>query len=94
MNEKEINQFHLSILLNDKQKKDYIFLLQKGVYCNTCKSICTEGVEVKHIFLNSMNDIMIKGNCKKCGGKVVRIMEFGEDKSFFEKASDFRKRIR
>jgi len=32
---------------------------------------------------------MIKGNCKDCNGKVARIVEFREDKDFFNKANDF-----
>lgn len=36
---------------------------------------------------------MIKGSCEVCNGKVTGIMEFGEDKKFFNKANDFRKSI-
>ncbi len=37
---------------------------------------------------------MIQGTCKVFNGKVVRIMEFGEDEDFCEKVDDLRKSIR
>ena len=90
----QINQFQLNILLNDEKKQGYKYLLKNGVFCSTCKGICTEGVNVIEIHLNSLNDIIIHGTCKVCNGKVTRIMEFGEDKEFFAKANDFRKSIK
>jgi hypothetical protein len=45
------------------------------------------------MYLTSLNDIYVRGTCKVCGGKVARTMEFGEDKVFYEKASDFRRAI-
>ena len=89
----QINKFQLNILLNDEQKDGFNYLLNNGVFCSSCKGICTKGVEVTEIFLNTLNDIMVKGTCKVCNGKVTRIMEFGEDKAFFEKATEFRKAI-
>lgn len=89
----KINRFQLNVLLNNEQKKDFDYLLDHGVFCNTCDKICPEGVEIDEIFLNSSNDIMIKGKCKACGGNVTRIMEFGEDKVFFNNANNFRKSL-
>jgi DNA polymerase II large subunit len=37
---------------------------------------------------------MVKGTCKECQGKVTRIIEFGEDQDFFNKANNFRKSIK
>lgn len=89
----EINSFQLNILLNDEQKGVYDYLLSEGVFCRTCGGICTKGIEVKDIYLNSLNDIMVQGKCKVCDGDVVRIMEFGESKEFFNKANEFRESI-
>ena len=85
-----ISESQLDLLLNDSEKEGYNFLLKKGVHCTTCKEICSQGVEVLEIHLNPLNDIMIHGTCKACGGKVTRIMEFGEDRQFFKKANNFR----
>jgi len=88
----KINQFQLNVLLNDEQKEDFNYLLENGVYCSTCNGTA-KGVTVEEIHLNTLNDIMVHGICGKCKGKVTRIMEFGEDKIFFEKANNFRKSI-
>lgn len=93
LKEIKLNQFQLNVLLNEKEKKDYDFLLNKGVVCMTCSGICEEGVEVHEIMLNGMNDIVITGSCKKCKGRVARVMEFGEDPEFYEQAVKFRKSI-
>ncbi len=87
----EINQFELNILLDDEEKQDFEYLLNKGVYCNTCNEICKKGVDINNIFLNKHNDIKIQGTCKVCKGKVVRIMEFGEDEAFYKRVEDFKK---
>ena len=89
----KINGFQLNVLLNDEQKEGFEYLQNQGVFCSTCKGICSKGVEIKEIYLNSLNDIMIRANCKVCNGQVTRIMEFGEDEEFFKKANDFRKSI-
>ena len=88
-----LNTFQLNRLLSEKEKGDYEYLLHHGVNCNTCDENCSQGVQVKEIYLNSLNDIKIQGTCNKCGGKVTRIMEFGEDKAFFEKTNKFRKSL-
>jgi hypothetical protein len=85
-----INKFQLNILLNYKQKKSLDFIVNHNVYCSTCRGICEKGIEIKEYVLDSLNDIMIVGNCKVCNGKVARIMEFGEDEDFYKRANDFR----
>jgi len=87
----QINQFQLSRLLNEEEKNGYKLLLADGVYCHTCSGICTEGVEVTEIHLSYMNDILIRGTCEVCNWKVARVMEFGEDLAFYDRANDFRK---
>ena len=89
-----INRFQLAILLNEKQKQDYQFMLDEGVFCGHCGGVAQKGIVVTEIYLNSLNDIIVHGTCKVCNGKVSCTMEFGEDKAFYEKANDFRKAIR
>jgi hypothetical protein len=90
----KINRFQLNILLNPDQKEVYEYLLNQGVYCNSCGENCSKGVQVEEMYLNALNDIMIHGKCKSCNGKVTKIMEFGENKDFFDKAIDFRNSIK
>jgi len=85
-----ITESQLDILLNENERKGYEKLLNEGVYCTICKKNSREGVEVNEIHLNPLNDIMIHGTCKACGGQVTRIMEFGEDRDFYQKANNFR----
>jgi len=89
-----INKFQLNILLNYKQKKSLDFIVNHNVYCSTCRGICEKGIEIKEYVLDSLNDIMIVGNCKVCNGKVARIMEFGEDEDFYKRANDFRNSLK
>ena len=89
----QINRFQLHLLVNDEEKEAFDYLADHGVFCSTCGEICPEGVLINKLYLNSFNDIVLEGNCKHCKGRVTRIMEFGEDRDFFNKACDFRKSI-
>ena len=88
-----LNDFQLNVLLNEVEKNGYNFLLNNGVYCSGCGDICKKGVVKTAVKLDSLNDIVVRGNCAICGHEVARVIEFGEDKSFFEKAMKFRKSI-
>jgi hypothetical protein len=90
LKEIQINPFQLKRLLNKEQWKDYNYLLEQGVFCSTCGGRAIKGIKVAEIYLTNLNDILVRGTCKVCGGKVARIMEFGEDKVFFEMANAFR----
>ena len=89
----QINQVQLATLLDEKHKQDYKFLLEQGVICVHCDGIAKKGIVVEAIYLTHLNDIRVSGTCKVCNGKVGRIMEFGEDKTFYERANDFRKAL-
>lgn len=88
-----INQFQLAILLNEEEKQVYKSILAEGVLCRHCGGIAQIGIVVQEIFLNDLNDILVRGYCKQCNGKVARILEFGENKEFYDKAMKFRKAI-
>lgn len=89
-----INQFQLAVLLDDEERHFYNMVVEGFIYCPQCRGVAGEGVEVENIFLNSVNDIRVEGRCRKCGGRVARLFEFGEKKKFDEKASRFRESIR
>lgn len=57
----KLNEFQLSVLLSDEEKNDYRYLLNNGVYCNGCQSICQKGVEIKSVKLNFLNRKKIPG---------------------------------
>lgn len=86
----EINQFQLNNLLNHNEKKAFKYLLDNGVFCSSCNDICKDGVINYKIYLDRFNDIKVIGQCFTCNHKVTRIMEFGENESFFRKAVQFK----
>lgn len=89
----KLNDFQLNVLLSDEEKNGYRYLLENGVYCNGCQTICKEGIEIKSVKLDRLNDIVVEGTCNDCGHRVARVMEFGENPEFFEKAMNFRKSV-
>ncbi|TAJ13575.1 hypothetical protein DMA11_08425 [Marinilabiliaceae bacterium JC017] len=92
MAEIKLNTFQINILLSPQEKDDFQFLLEKGVYCSTCKDICSEVTDYT-VKLTKLNDLLVKGKCATCGNKVARVMEFGEDQAFFKKANKFRESV-
>jgi len=88
-----LNHFQVNVLLDNERQKIYNHLLENGVYCNTCKDNCPDGVHVEHIYLTNQNDIKITGKCKRCQSNVTRILEFGLDREFYKMADDFRESI-
>ena len=48
----------------------------EGVWCGKCRTgvliVCAEGT------LHSSGDIILRGSCGRCGGKVCRVIETGE----------------
>tara|TARA_R110000868_G_scaffold387260_1_gene655788 strand:- start:71 stop:355 length:285 start_codon:yes stop_codon:yes gene_type:complete len=86
-----LNQFQLARLLDDEQMTMFKLMIDRNVYCTHCGDMCEEGVTVSETVLNSLNDIQVSGTCNTCEGSVSRIVEFGEDKAFYDKATEFRK---
>ena len=86
----KINQFQLARLLDKEQMGFYNEVLADNVFCSHCGDVAKKGTVVEEIILSSLNDIMVRGTCKVCNGKVARIIEFGEDELFYEKAMKFR----
>ncbi len=86
----QINRFQLALLLDSAQERFCNEVLATTVFCSHCGGIAGKGIIVEYIYLTSLNDIKVCGTCKVCNGKVARIIEFGEDKKFSEKANNFR----
>lgn len=89
-----LNQFQLAVLLDEEERHFYNVVIDNYVYCAQCKGFAKEGVEVEKICLNSVNDIWVQGRCRKCGGEVARLLEFGGKKEFDEKACRLRESIK
>ncbi len=93
LKEINLNTFQLNVLLNEQEKEGFEMLLNEGVYCMQCNDVCKDGVVNYSVKLNSLNNVVIDGECATCGNSVCRVMEFGEDRTFFKKAMEFRKSL-
>ena len=74
---------NIEITKEDLQKiygKDWNFFLEKIVhncYCNVCKGPYNATIVDYKVFLNDINDVILKGKCKTCGNRVNRYLETG-----------------
>lgn len=93
MNDIEINNFQLNGLLNYHEKQGFKYLLENGIFCSTCNDFCEYGVSNYKLILDRFNDINVIGECTLCGTKVSKVIEFGDNESFFRKAVQFRHTI-
>lgn len=76
-NEPEITEEDFKLILGD----DLSFFEEKIVpncLCHNCKSGYNSTITNYTIYLNDLNDVILKGFCKKCGHQVNRYMETGE----------------
>ena len=89
-----INHFQLTLLTTTSQKESIDKVIQGEIYCGHCPGICRQGVEVEQIYLTKLNDIRIEGYCNICLGRVGRVLELGQYKSFSGRATAFRKAIK
>lgn len=90
----KINIFKLNLLLDEDDNIDLEYLLEIGVYCSNCKGICS-GIEKNYdIYLTPANDVRVEGKCIDCKNDVARILEFGDNKDFFDKAIELRKMLK
>jgi len=63
-----------------------------NIFCANCtRDKGAIGMIIHKIYLSNLNDVIARGTCKECGGKVARVMETGEDSDFHERAMEFRK---
>ncbi len=89
----QLDEFQLERLLNDEEKRTYRFIIDTNVFCTHCEDTCPEGVDIESVWLNRFNDIHTDGRCRFCGNGVTRIIEFGANESFYDKAMEFRKSL-
>jgi len=86
-----ITLFEVKTLMRDKFQF-FESITNDNVFCSSCtgdKGMV--GMHIREIYLSTLNDVIAKGTCMECGGKVARVMETGEDPDFHERAMEFRK---
>ncbi len=76
--EKKITAEQLKFIYSD----DYDFFVNKilsNCFCPKCPNSEYSSTIVDYeIFLNDLNDIILKGSCAKCQGPIGRYLETGE----------------
>ena len=58
---------------------DNFSLVENNVYCAKCGIMRIDDYE-KHIIADPSGETILRGNCKKCGHNVARVLETGESK--------------
>lgn len=76
------------ILGNDK---NFLPKIIKNVYCSNCRDHYNSEIVDYEIFINDLYDLILKGKCKKCGGRVGRYVETGEDEYHVNRAKEILK---
>lgn len=61
-------------------------------FCANCKSSYNSTIINYKIFLNDLNDIILKGYCEKCGNPIIRYIETGEVEKYQEKIEKIKKK--
>ncbi len=89
-----INSFQLAVLLDEAEKNFYNFVIENLVFCAHCREIATEGIEVTEVCLTAMNDVRVRGRCRKCNNEVIRLFAFGGNEMFYAKACRLRESIK
>lgn len=93
-NSKEIKiaEEDLKIIYGD----DYRFFQSKilpNCYCKGCPESEYDSTIVNYeIFLNDLNDVILRGFCAKCGGKIGRYSETGEVKKYLPRIAEVKKK--
>ena len=69
---------------------DHFNTILKSVYCTKCGGSYDKTIVNYTAYLNNLNDIVLKGECQTCSGKVGRYLETGESKERFAAADHVR----
>ena len=65
--------------LAEKIGAENLAMVLDNVYCAECGTTTIVGYE-KDIVIESNGDTILRGKCKKCGRKIARLLETGEEK--------------
>ncbi len=89
----EISEEDLKIIHGN----DYELFRQKIIpncYCVKCNSHYQSTIVNYKIFLNDLNDIILKGFCEICGRPVNRYVETGEVEEYKERINKVRRKYK
>jgi hypothetical protein len=69
---------------------EHFNMIVNSVYCTNCGGSYDKTIINYTAYLNKLNDIVLKGDCKTCSGKVGRYIETGESEELFAAADHIR----
>ena len=88
-----INPFQLAVLLDVVEKHFYSVVIENYVYCAQCRGFANKGIDVEEIVLTDLNNIRVRGRCRRCRGEVGRLFEYGENRDFYGRARRLRETL-
>ena len=81
MKQIEITQNELEEILDSDWEFFRDKIINGNVWCMDCRNGDQTIIDYK-IFISERNDIILKGICKKCGNKVGRLLETGDEEKY------------
>jgi hypothetical protein len=87
-NEIKIDMDDIRVIFGDDF--EHFDTIIKNVFCAKCGGTYDRTIVNFTAYLNELNDIVLKGECKTCSGKVGRYLETGESKERFTAADHIR----
>jgi len=51
-------------------------------FCHTCFKEKGYQMKIERLYLLSNNDVVFKGNCTRCSGRMARVVEIGEQSKY------------
>ena len=88
-----INPFQLAVLLGEVEKHFYSIVIENYVFCAQCRGFATEGIDVEEIILTDVNNIRVRGRCRRCKGEVRRLFGYGDNRDFYGRARRLRESL-
>ena len=82
----ELNEWEFRLLMGEAWEHRQLFL--DSIFC-LCASEEKTLVEFK-IYLNTLNDLVLRGKCSACGELAARYIEIGEDPEKFKAGEHLR----
>ncbi len=95
---KERKQNNIQIPIDDlkfilgKEWEEFENKITTHCYCGRCKSDYVSTITNYTVTFNDLNDIVLKGFCKRCNSPIGRYVETGEVKKYINSIKELRNR--
>lgn len=88
----KITESDLKEIYGEDYEKFFLRKVIPNSPCAKCNSPYNSTITRYEIFLNDLNDVILKGFCAECGSPVNRYLETGEVEKYQTKIEEIRKR--